>query len=101
MLRVIVLSVLLCITSFGNLACTYNGALRDDFHQPSGDLGSKLPLKVALVADPTIKAYEFRSQGAWGHHNVAVYPSIIKATAAELAGVRASQSCGSDRSAHG
>lgn len=87
MLKVIVLSILLCITSLGNLACTYNGAVRGDFHQQSAGFGRKLPLKVVVVADPTIKAYEFRASGHGFSQHIAVYPGLINATAAELAEV--------------
>jgi len=86
-LRVIALSILPCITSLGNFACTYNGALRGDFHQQSAGFGGKLPLKVAVVADPTIKTYEFRASGYGFSQRIAVYPGLINAAAAELAEV--------------
>jgi hypothetical protein len=87
MLKATTLSIVLCIASLGNLACTYNGGLREDFHQQSASFGGKLPLKVAVVADPTIKTYEFRASGHGFSQNIAVYPGLIKAAAAELAGV--------------
>jgi len=86
-LRVIALSILLCITSLGNLACTYTGALRGDFQQQSSGFGGKLPIKVAVVADPTIKTYEFCASGHGFSQHIAVYPGLINAASAELAAV--------------
>ncbi len=82
--RVIVLSILLCIASLGNLACTYNGTIREDFHQQAAGFGGKLPLKVAVVADPTIKTYVFHASGHGFTQHIAVHPGLINATAAEL-----------------
>lgn len=78
------LSILLASLSFGNLACTYNSAVRGDFHPKSVGFGNKLPLKVALVADPTIKTYEFRASGHGFNQHIAVYPELINATVADL-----------------
>jgi len=88
MRKAFILLILICITSFGCLACTYNGALRQDFHQQSGDFGGKLPLKVAVVADPTIKKGNFHTYNSDGFkQNIALYPGLINAAAAELTGV--------------
>lgn len=81
------LPIMVCVIAIGQVACTYNGALRQDFHQQSGDFGGKLPLKVAVVADPTIKTYEFRASGHGFSQNIAVYPALVNAAAAELTGV--------------
>ena len=85
--KTFLLPVLVCVIILGQTACTYNGALRNDFYQQSAGFGDKLPLKVAVVADPTIKTYEFRASGHGFSQNIAVYPGLINAAAAELAGV--------------
>ncbi len=87
MLRIIVLSILLCLATLGNLACTYNGAIREDFHKQSAGFGNKLPLKVAVVADPSIKTSEFHASNHGFSQHIAVYPGLINAAAAELASV--------------
>jgi len=57
------LSILVCVIAIGQAACTCSGALRQDFHQQSGDFGGKLPLNVAVVADPAIKTYARNKRG--------------------------------------
>jgi hypothetical protein len=88
MRKAFILLILICITFFGSLACTYNGALRQDFHHQSGDFGGKLPLRIAVVADPTIKKDNFHTYSGDGfRQNIALYPGLINAAAAELTGV--------------
>ncbi|MGH7183484.1 MAG: hypothetical protein ACREJN_16115 [Nitrospiraceae bacterium] len=61
--KIFLLPIMVCVIAIGQVACTYNGALRQDFHQQSGDFGGKLPLKVSVVADPTIKTYARDKRG--------------------------------------
>lgn len=85
-LRVIVLSILLCITSLGNLACTMTGALREDFYQPDSQHEHKLPLRVVLIPDRTLASQRFvATYGATNGIDIALDPGVMNAVKKELA----------------
>ena len=67
MLRLIVLSVLLCITSFGSLACTVTGTLRDNFYRADTTYSIKRPLRVLLIPHSTSAPQRFKAE-AWDGH---------------------------------
>ena len=88
MLKLIVLSMMLCITSLGNLACTMTGALREDFYQPDSQHEHKLPLRVVLIPDRTLASQRFvATYGASNGIDIALDPGVMNAMKRELATV--------------
>ncbi len=67
----------------GASACGFDGAVRDQFFQPSGT-GDKLPLRVAVYDNGTLNPAPIKF-GIFGEHEVALAPGIPNAVKAELA----------------
>ena len=51
--------VLLAVVLLSGSACTYHGALRDHFYQPSYEHGPKLPFTVAVLVDEHARSVRF------------------------------------------
>lgn len=66
-------------------ACTFEGALRDDFHRPSGQTGGEIPLKVGLIVDDSEQVKLIRSSKDLIKYDVKLHPGLTNAFAAELA----------------
>lgn len=81
MLRFIALFISLGVIAFGSIGCTYNGALRDQFHAPINQMSGGIPVKVGLIVDDS----EIRSNMDIIKYNVNVNPGLRNAMAAELA----------------
>lgn len=82
----LVWSAVLCLVALGLSGCSYEGALRKDLYRQHAEYGQKLPLKVALLADPQIKTQQVVLSMKRGEiARINVYPGLVDATAAELA----------------
>ena len=67
-------------------ACTYQGALREDFYRPRDEAGQKYPKKVAVLVDDRAKAVTFDAQSgiAQYHMDFDFYKALGKALQQEL-----------------
>jgi len=64
-------------------ACTYHGALREDFYKPSAEEAQKLPYKVAVLVDERAKSVVFDVPPAWTV-DLDFYQALGKAVQQEL-----------------
>ena len=64
-------------------ACTYQGALREDFYHVQGEPGQKHPYKVAVLVDEHMKSVTFEAPPAF-HMDFDFYKAIGKALQQEL-----------------
>lgn len=64
-------------------ACTYHGALRDDFYKSKSEVGQKYPYKVAVLVDDHTKSVTFEVPPAFGM-DVNFYQATSKALQQEL-----------------
>lgn len=67
-------------------ACTYQGAIREDFYHTQGEVGQKHPYKVAVLVDDRAKAVTFDAQSGMAifHMDFDFYKAIGKALQQEL-----------------
>ncbi len=68
-------------------ACTFEGALRDQFYRPTGQTGGEIPLKVGLIVEENEQTKLIRSNKDMIKYDVKINPGFANATAAELATV--------------
>ena len=68
-------------------ACTFEGALRDQFYRPTGQTGGEIPLKVGLIVEENEQTKLIRSNKDMIKYDVKVHPGLTNAVAAELATV--------------
>jgi hypothetical protein len=66
-------------------ACTFEGALKDQFYRPTGQTGGEIPLKVGLIVDENEQAKLIRSSKDIIKYDIKAYPGVTNAMAAELA----------------
>lgn len=75
--------VVLCLLL--SCACTYEGALKDDFYAPTGRPSTlKFPLGVALIADERMKTQPFEAAGGGYGLVIQLNPAFTKAVKSEL-----------------
>lgn len=65
-------------------ACTYTGALHENFYRPQHIYDQKLPIKVAMVQNKKTKSQRFIYSGDY-NVDIALYPGLINAVKNELA----------------
>ncbi|HYM36778.1 MAG TPA: hypothetical protein VES96_00085, partial [Nitrospiraceae bacterium] len=86
MAKLRVLAVLGLLLATGS-ACTFEGALRDQFYRPAGQTGGEIPLKVGLIVDENEQTKLIRSGKDIIKYDVKMNPGFTNAMAAELATV--------------
>jgi len=66
-------------------ACTYTGALREQFYKPTSTDSEKLPLKVGLLVNQNEQSGMIKSNKDIIRYDIEVNPGMANAVAAELA----------------
>jgi hypothetical protein len=67
-------------------ACSFDGALHDQFHRPTDQTVGEIPLKIGLIVDENEQVKSIHnSLDAVIRYNVKVQPGLANAVAAELA----------------
>jgi hypothetical protein len=77
--------LMLALVLLTGSACTFEGALRDQFYQPKGQTGGEIPLKVGLIVDESEQAKLIRSGKDIIKYDIKAYPGVTNAMVAELA----------------
>ena len=70
--------LLACMIGSISAACTYTGALHENFYRPQHIYDQKLPIKVAMVQNKRTKSQRFIYSGDY-NVDIALYPGLIKA----------------------
>lgn len=78
------LGLLLGFTLVVASGCAFDGAIRSDFYRPAPG-GAKLPLRVALLDDASLRPAPVLRSSGWGNFHVTVVPGFANAVHAELA----------------
>ena len=79
--------LMLALVLLTGSACTFEGALRDQFYRPTGQTGGEIPLKVGLIVDESEETKLIRSSKDMIKYDVKMNPGFTNAMAAELATV--------------
>lgn len=83
-MRTMRLCIVLCVVEFGGSACTYTGAIRDDFYRPVAQQDQKIPRKVVLDWDKSRKVLRMTPVISL---DIDLNPGLVNAVKAELSTV--------------